>query len=88
MEYNCANPQGDACDGKSWTEYGNVDYKNYMGAHFVTFLCLSQLMMLITGYAMLDPVTGKYQHCQDTFSPQQIRRIHCYLRNELAGWVV
>jgi len=38
-------------------------------------------------YAMVNPITGKEESCQKDFTTQQMRRIHCYLRGLLKGWI-
>jgi len=38
-------------------------------------------------YAMVNPNTMKEEHCQKDFTEQQKRRMHCYLRSSLAGWI-
>eukprot|EP00050_Salpingoeca_kvevrii_P007005 m.293194 g.293194 ORF g.293194 m.293194 type:complete len:358 (-) comp12745_c0_seq1:92-1165(-) len=67
-EYLCSNPDGGACTGDDWSEYG-VDFSNYMS------------------YAMINPHSGARENCQDHFSEQQMRRMHCVLQHELKSWV-
>jgi len=68
--WQCAQPNGDACNDVAWTAHGATDYDNTMS------------------YAMIDANTGAEEHCQTGFSGQQQRRMHCYLRGLLRGWLV